>query len=880
MSPDKSVDTRGSRPEASSAELREEGQEGDSDASEDPPVAAPARPRARGSRAASVVAPPKSRRRARTHDDPAEAPAGPGDGSGAQAKVLAAAQTADSQVQPDQSPTKKRAVCKPGGIVETATAAALRAAESSQSRSTPAATPAPAKQSISNSLGALDALFDLPDTPSAQPPSTAKRVAMLKMSRSASTPIDPDGPLSAPRASNFGQIPPTPTFGSASFPPAAAAAASGVTPSARAAEKLSSFPEDLFGGAQSLPASFDGYETPSRSGLLAMSPSKSSQRDGLTRSSSSPGKIASVGRIQKLSNDTQLTRLASRHRSGGLTFGANRTVMAGSLAAALGASLQTTPSGVLGHEATAHGAPGSLTPSIEDILAANGDDGFGSRGGLGGNAANQIDEGLSSSDDEGIKVRSIHELRQAGETQRFKDEMQYFIDGLAPQQQPRVRKCTAIELCRKLTNEKFVGNIRAHTFTKSVFELLTAVEDPVMQLCVSFLLWALSRDVRNIEPLFSCETLAPMIVTPVAASDLLDPLMTAPKQKSDRVLVDDVRGFIAKSSFWTARSGEPVSTRLLAIDTLAEMTAVQGFLAAELRRLLCETNALSVLVARIRNLEESPSWPALQKHLRILEFATVHATDAIASAVGIDSLLKLLLNIVVKLRPQPLLSGIVVLALRVSLNLSNSRVFHAALDRAAWIHILLQTLVLLEQPMPHPANSEAKASGQAGKPARKKPAANSTCPSVAPQADSEPTDHARFDLKIVCLSLLTNLIALDASAADAFASTTPAQDLIAVMLRERIDVATKTPDAFILSAHIAMLFGCALKQSDALRAALGQRGWADLVAPTAALLADFSEFHEHVAASEDAGSDPSVESTRQLIAQVRECLERLSGDCA
>nr|KAJ3423241.1 hypothetical protein HK105_007577 [Polyrhizophydium stewartii] len=766
--------------------------------------------------------------------------------------------------------------------------------------------------SISNSLGALDALFDLPDTPSAQPPSTAKRVAMLKMSRSASTPIDPDGPLSAPRASNFGQIPPTPTFGSASFPPAAAAAASGVTPSARAAEKLSSFPEDLFGGAQSLPASFDGYETPSRSGLLAMSPSKSSQRDGLTRSSSSPGKIASVGRIQKLSNDTQLTRLASRHRSGGLTFGANRTVMAGSLAAALGASLQTTPSGVLGHEATAHGAPGSLTPSIEDILAANGDDGFGSRGGLGGNAANQIDEGLSSSDDEastrigpramiGIKVRSIHELRQAGETQRFKDEMQYFIDGLAPQQQPRVRKCTAIELCRKLTNEKFVGNIRAHTFTKSVFELLTAVEDPVMQLCVSFLLWALSRDVRNIEPLFSCETLAPMIVTPVAASDLLDPLMTAPKQKSDRVLVDDVRGFIAKSSFWTARSGEPVSTRLLAIDTLAEMTAVQGFLAAELRRLLCETNALSVLVARIRNLEESPSWPALQKHLRILEFATVHATDAIASAVGIDSLLKLLLNIVVKLRPQPLLSGIVVLALRVSLNLSNSRVFHAALDRAAWIHILLQTLVLLEQPMPHPANSEAKASGQAGKPARKKPAANSTCPSVAPQADSEPTDHARFDLKIVCLSLLTNLIALDASAADAFASTSmskgceasamcaehcrcaeqaPAQDLIAVMLRERIDVATKTPDAFILSAHIAMLFGCALKQSDALRAALGQRGWADLVAPTAALLADFSEFHEHVAASEDAGSDPSVESTRQLIAQVRECLERLSGDCA
>ncbi|KAI8811970.1 wings apart-like protein regulation of heterochromatin-domain-containing protein [Cladochytrium replicatum] len=185
------------------------------------------------------------------------------------------------------------------------------------------------------------------------------------------------------------------------------------------------------------------------------------------------------------------------------------------------------------------------------------------------------DEGLDSSDDEETTkkkrdVRSLHELRQAGEMKRFNDEMEYILSGLSGKQPLNVKRTSYYEFSRKITSSGFLVKLRAHNFIGRVYEAMKEEEDSILLTCVAFILCILSQDPRNIENMVHGASLSSCLSLLVRIMNLNpDPLTVEMKNKYERSLVADIRDTIVSSSL--LKDGNHITSRSLAIWTLFNM---------------------------------------------------------------------------------------------------------------------------------------------------------------------------------------------------------------------------------------------------------------------------------------------------------------------
>ncbi|TPX60976.1 hypothetical protein PhCBS80983_g01493 [Powellomyces hirtus] len=206
------------------------------------------------------------------------------------------------------------------------------------------------------------------------------------------------------------------------------------------------------------------------------------------------------------------------------------------------------------------------------------------------------EEGLESSDEEGgfKEVKSIHELRQAGEAKRIADEMDYILGGLAREEALSVQRSSCFELSKKVLSASFVSNVRAHGFLPKFHEFARTAEDSILLAMITFVYCGFLQDKRNLEHL----VIEPDLLDLLARSLMLahDPLCMPLKSKFERRLMLDYKSWLATASFLDPIAPD-VKLSDMALYCMTLIASAKPPNTAYLQRRLRELDALDKVVS-------------------------------------------------------------------------------------------------------------------------------------------------------------------------------------------------------------------------------------------------------------------------------------------
>ncbi|TPX70573.1 hypothetical protein SpCBS45565_g01614 [Spizellomyces sp. 'palustris'] len=207
------------------------------------------------------------------------------------------------------------------------------------------------------------------------------------------------------------------------------------------------------------------------------------------------------------------------------------------------------------------------------------------------------DEGLESSSDEEDQdrreVKSIHELREAGEAKRFADHMEYTLDGFREDQPLGVRRSSALELAKKVLSGKFTLKMRALGFISRFYELVHLVQDPLLVAMISFIMCALLQDRRNLEQLVGEKDLVDFMARAMQLTP--DPLIGMPRSKYEKRLVSEIKHIIEASDFLNCY-GDEVTTRYIALYCLSAIASFRPRTMRLVQQRLRATGALDIVL--------------------------------------------------------------------------------------------------------------------------------------------------------------------------------------------------------------------------------------------------------------------------------------------
>ncbi|KAJ3160189.1 hypothetical protein HDU86_001025 [Geranomyces michiganensis] len=250
------------------------------------------------------------------------------------------------------------------------------------------------------------------------------------------------------------------------------------------------------------------------------------------------------------------------------------------------------------------------------------------------------DEGLETSDEDEdcIGAKSIHELREAGEANRFTDAMDYIMGGLAEDSPLSVQRSSCFELSKKVSSARFVSNVRAHGLLPKIHAFARTVEDPILLAMISYIYCGLLQDARNLEHLIVEPDLLDIIIKSLLL--LPDPLNSHLKSKFDRRLMLDWKQAIADSPF-LYNGGKDIKLCDIALQSLFLITWAKPANAPFLQQQLRESGAFDKIASLSRSglaafdagfqlyIKEPDSLSLLDRVisitslcLRILDFAT------------------------------------------------------------------------------------------------------------------------------------------------------------------------------------------------------------------------------------------------------------------
>ncbi|OUM63764.1 hypothetical protein PIROE2DRAFT_61084 [Piromyces sp. E2] len=108
------------------------------------------------------------------------------------------------------------------------------------------------------------------------------------------------------------------------------------------------------------------------------------------------------------------------------------------------------------------------------------------------------DEDLDSKN-KNKKVKSMFELKELGENKKFKDEIDYLLDGLAENQTTTTKRLSCIDLCKKLSESDFILNLRAYGYIPQLYKILSNEKDKIIQLCFLYFIYTLFQDEGSLD---------------------------------------------------------------------------------------------------------------------------------------------------------------------------------------------------------------------------------------------------------------------------------------------------------------------------------------------------------------------------------------------
>jgi len=235
-------------------------------------------------------------------------------------------------------------------------------------------------------------------------------------------------------------------------------------------------------------------------------------------------------------------------------------------------------------------------------------------------------------------VKQTHEVQELGETQDFIDDVDYLLDSLQDSKSNSIRCLSCLKLAGKCIQPAFRMHLRAHGTVTKIFSLLhDACTDPSLALSTSSIMFMLSRDRLNLDLDQDSLSLMLRLNEVDAVTTDLDKLSIRDLEKY-KVRVQELLTQLQKETNAKEIDLGFVSTSNLAMESLLSLTSRKAgeWFKEELRTVGGLDHIVDSVVASEKSLPESmaeemttvlPLLRKLDRCLRVLENMSIHNDD-------------------------------------------------------------------------------------------------------------------------------------------------------------------------------------------------------------------------------------------------------------
>ncbi|KAG0234120.1 hypothetical protein BGX31_004672, partial [Mortierella sp. GBA43] len=158
--------------------------------------------------------------------------------------------------------------------------------------------------------------------------------------------------------------------------------------------------------------------------------------------------------------------------------------------------------------------------------------------------------GSLESNDQGGILKAPHELQEAGNSHRIRDEIEYVLDGVKSKGMLKVRRASCLDLVRSMLKPEFAAHIKMHHYMPVIFESTYDDHDP---------------DTRAIMDMATIRGLIPFLCRGLEVD--IDPMAITPTARQEIAMFNDFKDVARQSGI--IRKGQKVLIKSITLENIA-----------------------------------------------------------------------------------------------------------------------------------------------------------------------------------------------------------------------------------------------------------------------------------------------------------------------
>ncbi|CAG8514217.1 7020_t:CDS:10 [Ambispora leptoticha] len=201
--------------------------------------------------------------------------------------------------------------------------------------------------------------------------------------------------------------------------------------------------------------------------------------------------------------------------------------------------------------------------------------------------------------------KSIHELREQGENKRFTDEIEYILDGIQESQPVNVRRASVLVLAQKLLKTEFMTKVRSHHYIPKLYDTLVSQDDFLIRCCFAFVVCLMIEDRRNAEFFASKEEFTRLVAEFLTyqSDPLCDDISKSSWKKSEKSMIGELKEIICRSDIFPDK--KEISLKSIALRSLSSLILYKTRYEDVIKKRIRACDGISI-VARILKDELAP----------------------------------------------------------------------------------------------------------------------------------------------------------------------------------------------------------------------------------------------------------------------------------
>ncbi|KAF9910676.1 hypothetical protein BX616_010805 [Lobosporangium transversale] len=169
------------------------------------------------------------------------------------------------------------------------------------------------------------------------------------------------------------------------------------------------------------------------------------------------------------------------------------------------------------------------------------------------------------SKEQSATLKASHELREVGQGHRFKDEIEYVMEGVRSKDKLKIRQSSCLELARLMLKKEFVEQVRTHQYMPIIFEAIHHDQDPFVFSCSILMLGIVLQDIRACNDIVAIDNLLKYLCSGLGME--MDPMALMPSTRQELTMYNDFKDIARQSGI--IQKGQKVLTKSIVLSAIA-----------------------------------------------------------------------------------------------------------------------------------------------------------------------------------------------------------------------------------------------------------------------------------------------------------------------